>query len=214
MSIGAIVVVVVVIVAITMMSYRPSVAEPVQSGPICGNGMCQDTEGETCTTCPNDCGVCEEMPDCSNFQLWTWASQGFFDRSMTYDLKLTNPQTIDYNRMGDGNYGPITVFFCTNLPGECLFDTATLEDKMRCDVKEYYNDNLHGTYQQNFSPTEARYELNWDTRYNSLWCAYLQTYVEPDVKPAHLRYDAECYNPSEAANKKIVSFRIEPTYNG
>ena len=32
------------------------------SGPVCGNGQCES--GESCTSCPNDCGPCQGSGDC------------------------------------------------------------------------------------------------------------------------------------------------------
>ncbi len=36
--------------------------------PVCGDGMCDATSGETCTTCPKDCGICPCVPNCTGKQ--------------------------------------------------------------------------------------------------------------------------------------------------
>ena len=36
----------------SLIRVRPALAAP------CGNGICQESQGETCETCPEDCGAC------------------------------------------------------------------------------------------------------------------------------------------------------------
>ncbi len=38
------------------------VGQPGTGGPYCGNGSCSTSGGETCSTCPSDCGTCGGPP--------------------------------------------------------------------------------------------------------------------------------------------------------
>ncbi len=77
-----------------------------ETGPFCGDEICQAGEGEDCSTCESDCGVCPPQPTCGD---------GNVDSGEECDLGVLNGQICD----------PIYGDTCTWCNNNCELITET-----------------------------------------------------------------------------------------
>ena len=75
--------------------------------PKCGNGYCDPHFGETCATCPSDCGSCCGNGECDNSETAASCCQDCGDCCQNYDCnwpceQCSNGTCVDRNTCGDG----------------------------------------------------------------------------------------------------------------
>ena len=98
------------------------------TGPKCGDGLCSAVNGETCSTCPTDCGVCppvcgnnvkEGIEQCDNGVLNGNVCNPLYGSSCTYCSTACKLVTVTGPRCGDGSCSAINGETCSTCPTDC-----------------------------------------------------------------------------------------------